>query len=87
MGSERRELPQHPEIGLIAAVPDAWGGPFMPRHQLLLRLARYFHVVWIDQPMSWRTPPEIFLAMARAVAPFTGLSYDTIGSQGAAARS
>ena len=26
----------------------------MPRHQLLLRLARHFHVVWIDQAMDWR---------------------------------
>jgi glycosyltransferase involved in cell wall biosynthesis len=26
----------------------------MPRHQLLLRLARYFHVVWIDQAANWR---------------------------------
>jgi glycosyltransferase involved in cell wall biosynthesis len=35
-------------------VPDAWGGPYMPRHQILLRLAAYFHVVWMDSAAYWR---------------------------------
>ncbi len=26
----------------------------MPRHQVLIRLARYFNVVWIDPPKAWR---------------------------------
>jgi glycosyltransferase involved in cell wall biosynthesis len=55
MGPERNPPPEYPEIGLIAAVPDAWGGPHMPRHQLLSRLGRYFHVVWIDSPRHWRS--------------------------------
>jgi glycosyltransferase involved in cell wall biosynthesis len=46
--------PRFPKIGVIAAVPDRWGGPFMSRHQLFLRLAQYFHVVWIDPPWPWR---------------------------------
>jgi glycosyltransferase involved in cell wall biosynthesis len=55
MVSVRHRPPDYPEIGLIAAVPDAWGGPYMPRHQLLSRLARHFHVVWIDRPAEWRS--------------------------------
>ena len=45
---------------------------------LLLEIARQ-----LNHPLPWRTPQEIFRALAEA-APFTGLSYETIGSQGAA---
>jgi len=40
--------------GIIALVPDAWGGPPMPRHQLLIRLAERMPVVWVDQASPWR---------------------------------
>ena len=43
-----------PDVGVIALVPDVWGGVWQPRHQVLTRLARYFHVVWCDQPRGWR---------------------------------
>ena len=36
----------------------------------------------LDLPLPGRTPQEIFLAMAKTVAAFEGLSYETIGSQG-----
>jgi glycosyltransferase involved in cell wall biosynthesis len=41
----------------------------MPRHQLLSRLGRYFHVVWIDWPAHWRSywwSTEAFLSPPRA---------------------
>jgi predicted molibdopterin-dependent oxidoreductase YjgC len=37
----------------------------------------------LNHPLAWRGPEEIFLDLARAVPPFAGLSYETIGSQGA----
>jgi NADH-quinone oxidoreductase subunit G len=46
--------------------------------RLLLELAAQ-----IDLPLPWRNPKEIFLGLAEAHSPFAGLSYDTIGSQGA----
>ena len=46
--------PLLPDVGVIALVPDVWGGTWQPRHQVLTRLARYFHVVWCDQAHSWR---------------------------------
>ncbi|MSO56766.1 MAG: 2Fe-2S iron-sulfur cluster binding domain-containing protein [Acidobacteria bacterium] len=46
---------------------------------LLLEIARQ-----LDHPLTWRNPQEIFLAMAKAVAPFAGLTYKEIGSLGAA---
>jgi NADH-quinone oxidoreductase subunit G len=49
--------------------------------RMLLDVARQ-----IEHPIGWRNPEEIFLAMAKAVAPFAGLSYDVIGSQGAPAK-
>ena len=33
-------------------------------------------------PLDWRGPEEIFHALAKALAPFEGLSYETIGTQG-----
>ena len=36
----------------------------------------------LDHPLAWRTPQEIFLAMAKTVAAFEGLTYEAIGSQG-----
>jgi NADH-quinone oxidoreductase subunit G len=46
--------------------------------RLLLDVARQ-----LDHPLPWRNPAEIFLGLAQAVDHFSGLSYDTIGSQGA----
>jgi NADH-quinone oxidoreductase subunit G len=34
-------------------------------------------------PLEWREPQEIFEALATALAPFAGLSYEKIGAQGA----
>jgi glycosyltransferase involved in cell wall biosynthesis len=38
------------EVGVIALVPDVWSEYRQPRHQILVRLARYFQVVWVDRP-------------------------------------
>jgi hypothetical protein len=39
---------------VIAQSHDTWGNCWQARHQVLLRLARYFHVVWMNPPRSWR---------------------------------
>ena len=44
---------------------------------LLLQIARQ-----LGHPLGWRNPQDIFLGLAQAVAPFAGLSFDKIGSQG-----
>ena len=46
--------PLFPEIGVVAFVPEKWGGSWMSRHQVLTRLSRYFHVVWAERADSWR---------------------------------
>lgn len=38
--------------------------------------------VRVGRPLVWRNPQEIFDGLAKDVAPFAGLSYDKIGSQG-----
>jgi glycosyltransferase involved in cell wall biosynthesis len=43
-----------PEVGLLALVPEAWGGMWLSRHQLLTRLTRYFNVLWCNPPRHWR---------------------------------
>ncbi|HEX4632716.1 MAG TPA: oligosaccharide flippase family protein [Gemmatimonadales bacterium] len=51
-----RVAPRPPgkDVGVIALVPDVWGGPWMPRHHILTRLADHFPVVWMDPPQGWR---------------------------------
>ena len=44
---------------------------------LLLDIARR-----LDRPLGWRSPKEIFLAMAKTVAAFEGLTYEAMGSHG-----
>ncbi|HHI92018.1 MAG TPA: glycosyltransferase [Gammaproteobacteria bacterium] len=44
--------PCMPDVGITAIVPDEWGGPWESRHQVLIRLAKYFNVVWVN-PVGW----------------------------------
>ena len=45
-------------------MPDQWDRFWQPRHQVMNRLAKYFHVVWVNCPPGWRqslrprTPPS-----------------------------
>lgn len=42
------------DIGIIALVPDVWGGPWCSRHHILTRLADHIPVVWVDPPRGWQ---------------------------------
>ncbi|HEX6790848.1 MAG TPA: glycosyltransferase [Candidatus Krumholzibacteria bacterium] len=42
------------DVGVLALVPERWGGMWLSRHQVLTRLARYFNVVWHSPAPSWR---------------------------------
>lgn len=46
--------PAHPEIGVIALLPDSWQPRWMGRHHIMRRLARHFRVVWMNPPRDWR---------------------------------
>ena len=46
--------PLFPDVGVIACVPEKWGGMWLSRQQILTRLSRYFHVVWVNPPVNWR---------------------------------
>lgn len=46
--------PLFPKVGVVAFVPEEWGGTWLSRHQVLTRLAKYFHVVWAEPARSWR---------------------------------
>jgi hypothetical protein len=35
-------------------VPDTWNSPWQTRHHILSRLARFFHVVWMEPAREWR---------------------------------
>ena len=49
-----RKGPLFPDIGVLALVPEKWGGPWQPRHYVLTRLAAYFNVVWVGPAQGWR---------------------------------
>jgi len=53
-GTSDAVKPMLDEVGIIALVPDIWEPQWQPRHQVLSRLARYFHVVWVNCPPLWR---------------------------------
>src|SRR5689334_4469241 len=55
MKSGAASMPRYPEIGLIALLPEAWGEHWTSRHQILMRLAQYFHVLWVNPAREWRT--------------------------------
>lgn len=46
--------PAVPEVGVLGLVPDRWSALWQPRHQVLTRLAHYFHVVWVEPAREWR---------------------------------
>ena len=46
--------PLVPGVGVLALVPDRWSDLWQPRHQVLTRLARYFHVLWMNPAREWR---------------------------------
>jgi glycosyltransferase involved in cell wall biosynthesis len=47
-------MPLLPDVGIIGLVPERWTNTWQPRHQVLSRLARYFHVVWVEPALGWR---------------------------------
>jgi len=72
-------------------------GTFVNCHGRLQRIGRVFEPLadsredWrillelaekLDVPFDWQTPEDIFAGLAESLAPFQGLSYDIIGSQG-----
>jgi len=58
--SARGSAPRLGDVGITALVPDRWGGPWESRHQVLTRLARWFHVLWVDPAGSLRDLPREF---------------------------
>ena len=53
-GMDTCSTPALADVGVVALVPEPWGGMWLSRHQILTRLARYVHVVWHNPPRSWR---------------------------------
>lgn len=52
------EAGSHPllsRVGIVALVDKPWSTRWMPEHQILSRLSRYFHVVWVNPARDWRT--------------------------------
>lgn len=59
--------PLYPEVGVIALSLDTWGPRWNSRHQVLTRLARYFHVTWLNPAPEWRSVASLGHVRAREV--------------------
>jgi len=46
--------PLMPDVGVIALIADEWNVSWRRRHQILTRLAQYFHVIWVSPAPEWR---------------------------------
>jgi len=46
--------PRFPQVGILALVADWWGPEYRDRHQVLTRLAKDFHVLWVNPALYWR---------------------------------
>jgi glycosyltransferase involved in cell wall biosynthesis len=69
-------------LGIIALVPDDWGGIVTLRHQALRRLAQYHRVVWVEPAPNWREflkPGPRFLAPDRWSEPSPSLEVLATG--------
>ena len=49
-----KQPPLIPEVGVLALPYHRWGDRWMTPHHVLTRLARYFHVVWLEPAHHWR---------------------------------
>jgi glycosyltransferase involved in cell wall biosynthesis len=47
-------MPHWPDIGVLALVPERFDVPWMSRHQILTRLARWYSVAWLNPTLEWR---------------------------------
>jgi glycosyltransferase involved in cell wall biosynthesis len=45
--------PYVPQVGVVAMVPYRWSNIWQPCNHVLTRLARYFHVVWVNPAHQW----------------------------------
>ena len=46
--------PLYPDVGVLSLSKEAYGPQWLSRQQVLTRLARYFHVLWMNPAQEWR---------------------------------
>lgn len=51
---EQQSEPLYPDVGVLALVLEPYGPQWLSRQQVLTRLARYFHVLWVNPAREWR---------------------------------
>src|SRR5579872_1633994 len=68
MTSPETLQPWFSEIGVVGLVPDRWEPQWQARHHVLSRLARYFQVVWLDEPTEWRRRCSLREVVTRPLA-------------------
>jgi glycosyltransferase involved in cell wall biosynthesis len=52
-GLAPQAAPLYPEIGILSLPPEPWSEHWTARHHILMRLCKYFHVIWINPALGW----------------------------------
>jgi glycosyltransferase involved in cell wall biosynthesis len=52
--TEPEREPLFPDVGVLAFAPE-WSDVWITWHHVLTRLARYFHVIWVNPAVNWRS--------------------------------
>jgi glycosyltransferase involved in cell wall biosynthesis len=55
MATATARAPLYPDVGVLALVMEPYGPQWLSRQQVLTRLARYFHVLWMNPAPEWRS--------------------------------
>jgi glycosyltransferase involved in cell wall biosynthesis len=42
------------DIGILTFVPEIWESYWLSRHQIMSRLSKFYKVLWVSTPLSWR---------------------------------
>ncbi len=46
--------PLHPDVGILSLAKESYSSQWLSRQQVLTRLARYYHVLWMNPASEWR---------------------------------
>ncbi len=74
----RIRQPLLPDVGILSLGPDNWSDLWQPRHQIMSRLSRYYHVVWMNPARDVRsTLKHHRTSGARSIDKYPGLTVFT----------
>ena len=69
-----RTSPRFPDVGVLGLVYHPWSEQWQTPHNVLTRLGRFFHVVWVNPPHGWRQIPALVRRQKCSVESVPGIA-------------